>query len=289
VIGAALLSLAFASPAHAQLLKDEHPAEGLGVDVVEKRGEQIPLDLTFTDSEGREASLAEYFDGERPVCLILGYYDCPLLCVRIFNGAQEGFNDLGFTLGKEFRALSVSIDHTNTASIAAGKQAAMLAGYNRMPGGEDPWPFLVGDASSARELADGVGFQYRFLPKSGEFSHPAVMIVLTPDGVVSNYLYGVSFPARQVRLALLDASEGRIGSLFDKVLLFCHIYDPASGAYSLQAFRVMQVGATLTVVVLAAFIGGLFLTDRLRKRRRQAEGERATARGGALSGGSLGA
>jgi len=262
---ALVVILVGSSDASAQLLKEEHPAAELGTDVIEKRGDEIPLDLPFRNSRGEDVTLRDYFDGDKPVALVLGYYDCPLLCTRVFNGAQDGFKGLSFTLGKDYRAITVSIDHTNSSSQAAGKKAAMLAGLERTEG-EDSWVFLTGDAPQIKRLADSVGYQYRYLPKSGEFSHPAVMVILSPNGVVSNYIYGVDFPAKQLRLALLDAAEGKIGGFFDKVLLFCHVYDPSSGAFTVQAFRVMQVVGTITAVLVVGGVAGLFAAERVWRR-----------------------
>ncbi|TVQ30667.1 MAG: SCO family protein [Phycisphaeraceae bacterium] len=257
--------------AWAQLLLDEHPAETLGAGIDERRGEQVPLDLTFKDARGRSVTLGDYFDGERPVVLVIGYYDCPLLCTLIFNGAQAGFNDIAFTLGQEYRAVSISFDHTNTTAMARERQAAAHVGYARYIE-EDAWPFLTADASNARKLCESVGYRYVYMPDVDEFSHAAVIMILTPDGVISNYLYGIKYPPRQLRLALMEAADGQIGSLFDRILFYCHIWDPRKGSYVLHAFRVMQISAALTALVLGAGIGWLFFTG----------SRRSGARGGSL-------
>lgn len=264
-IGLALGALLAAAPAlRAQQLAEKPPAEALGTQLTEKRGEKIPLDLEFTDAQGKPVRLRDYFDGKRPVVLILGYYTCPLLCTVVFNGAQKAFNEVPFTLGDEYRALNVSFDHTNATADAAGRQAAMQAGYKAdVP--PRAWDFLTSDAANARRLAEAVGYHYVYLPESGEFSHPAAIVVLTPDGTVSNYLYGVSFPAKQLRLALLDAADGKIGGVFDRILLYCYHFDPSANSYTLQAFRVMQVAGVATVVLLGGAIGYLFWSGARRK------------------------
>lgn len=260
-----LAALLCASPAvRAQQLLDKPPAEKLGTQLTEKRGDKIPLDLEFTDAQGKPVMLRDYFDGKRPVVLILGYYTCPLLCTVVFNGAQKAFNEVAFTLGDEYRAVTVSFDHTNTTAEAAGRQAAMLAGY-KTDVAPKSWDFLTSDAANARKLADAVGYHYVYLPESGEFSHPAAIVILTPDGTVSNYMYGVSFPAKQLRLALLDAADGKIGGIFDKILLYCYHFDPKANTYALQAFRVMQVAGLATVVLLGGAIGYLFWSGSRRK------------------------
>jgi len=266
VLGLAL-SGAAGAPALGQVLQDELPEAMQGVDVQEKRGHTLPLDLTFTDARGETVLLRDLFDGELPVVLLLGYYDCPLLCDLVFNKTLTAFKELNLTLGKDYRAVTISFDHTNTTAEAAGKQAAMLAGYD----GEErerPWAFLTASAGNARAIADVVGYTYKYLPETGEFSHPAAICIVSPEGVVSNYLYGVEFPERQLRLALLDAADGRIGGVFDKILLFCYHYDPDAGSYAVMGRRVMTIGAILTAVTLGGFLGAMFWLDRRRTRRK---------------------
>lgn len=269
-IGAFVAALAaagaVAAPASAQVLQKELPEAMQGVDVFEKRGQSLPLDLTFTNARGEDVLLRDYFDGRRPVVLVLGYYDCPLLCDLVFNKTLSALKTLKLTLGDDYRAVTVSFDHTNTTAEAAGKQAAMLAGYDGEVG-EAPWAFLTASAGNARAVADAVGYQYKYLPETGEFSHPAAIVIVSPDGVVSNYLYGVEFPERQMRLALLDAADGKIGGVFDKILLFCYHYDPDASSYALAARKVMTVGAIATAVILGSVLGALIWNDRRRSRR----------------------
>ena len=264
VLGLAL-SGAVGAPAPGQVLQDELPEEMQGVDVEEKRGDTLPLDLTFTDARGETVLLGDLFDGELPVVLILGYYDCPLLCDLVFNKTLSAFKELNLTLGEDYRAVTISFDHTNTTADAAGKQAAMLAGYDGEQG-ERPWAFLTASASNERAVSEAVGYTYKYHPETGEFSHTAAIVIVSPEGVVSNYLYGVQFPERQLRLALLDAADGRVGGVFDKILLWCYYYDPDAGSYALMGRRVMTIGAITTAIALAGFIAGLFLWER-RKRR----------------------
>lgn len=256
-----------AAPARAtaQTLQSEVPEPMRGVDVAERRGESLPLNLEYTDARGRTVRLADYFDGRRPVVLLLGYYDCPLLCDVVFNKTLQAFKSLKLTLGEDYRAVTISFDHTNTTAQAAGKQAAMLAGYDGERG-EAPWAFLTSSATNAKAIAEAVGYTYKYLPESGEFSHPAAIVVVSPDGVVSNYLYGVQFPERQMRLALLDAADGKVGDFFDKVLLYCYHYDPAAGSYAIQARKVMNIAGALTAIGLGSVIAGLFWMERRRRR-----------------------
>ncbi len=223
------------------------------------------MDLMFTDAMGKPAAISNYFDGERPVVLILGYYDCPLLCTLVFQGAYEAFAEVDFSIGEDYRALAVSIDPTNTPADAASKQGGYLAMYGRDAGPED-WAFLVSDARSVERLAQAVGFEYRYMPKSDEYSHGSAIFILTPEGVVSNVIKGVEYPPKHLRLALMEAADGNMGNLLDRIVLFCHIVQP-DGQYTLAAFRVMQVSGALTVLVLGVVIGGLFLSGHRKARR----------------------
>ena len=240
--------------------------------IEEKRGEPIALDAVFTDQDGREVEIGDYFDGQRPVVLVLGYFDCPLVCPVVFNNAQGVFNDLAWTLGKEYRALTVSFDHRDTPAKAASHQSASLAGVDRATG-PDAWPFLTGDAEQIGRLCDSLGWRYRFLPRTGEFSHPTAIIVLSPDGKISNYLYGVKYKERQLRLSLIDASEGKIGGVFDRIILRCYHYDPTAGSYVIAAQTVMSIAGLVTVVLLVAVVVFLLRLDRRRTRLTRAHAQ----------------
>jgi len=275
---ALIAAISVAPHARGQILSKELPEDMQGVDVIEQRGAEVPLDLKFLNAQGNTVQLGDYFDGRRPVVLILGYYDCPLLCTLVFNRAQKAFNELGFVMGKDYRALAVSFDHTDTTSQAAAQQAAMLAGIRKVQGPPvQAWPFVTASARNARALADSVGYAYKFLPESGEFSHPAAIVILSPSGTVSNYLYGVEYPAKQLRLALLDAAEGKIGNVFDRVLLFCYHYDPTTGAWGVNAFRVMQVSAVATVILLGGFLAWLFVSTARKAKRMTPPAERVSS------------
>jgi len=255
-------------PTAAQVVPKGTPEPAKGAELVDKRGEQVPPDIALTTADGRRVRLGEYFDGERPIVLIMGYYTCPVACQVVFNNAQRVFNQMPWTLGDEYRAVTVSFDHRDDTARAAQKRAAMLAGYDRLPK-EGDWTFHTTDASSARRLGDAVGFNYRYRPEMGEFSHPTALVILSPEGIVSNYLYGVAYEQRQLRLALMDAADGEIGSVFDKILQYCSRHDPDAGKWVLAADRVMTVSATASAVVLGLGIGALFLGERYRRSRRR--------------------
>ncbi|GIX02771.1 MAG: photosynthetic protein synthase I [Thermogutta sp.] len=225
--------------------------EGVGVD--EKLGNTLPLDLEFTTSEGRPVRLKDLFDGKTPVLLTLNYSNCPKLCHLQLNGLFEGLESLDWTLGGKFRMITVSINPEETTDRAAATKRHYLSAYQR-PEADRGWFFLTGKEENIKRLANSVGFYYRYDSATKQFIHPAVTIVCTPEGKISRYLYGVEYPAQNIRLALLEASEGKIGTTTDRIILFCFHYDPTRGTYTLAAYRLMQVGGALTVCVLGAVL-----------------------------------
>jgi protein SCO1/2 len=241
--------------------------DGTGVD--QKLDAALPLDLVFVDDAGRTVRLGELFDGERPVLLALVYYRCPMLCSLVLNGLTDAMRELEWTPGGEFRVVVATIDPSEGVDLARAKKAAYVEAYGRAAtaGG---WHFLTGDAEAIAALADAVGFRYKYIPSEGEYAHPAVQFVITPDGRVSRYLFGVRHEPETVRLSLVEASEGRIGSVVDQFLLYCYRYDAATGRYTPVAWRIMRVGAGLTVVVLGLVLGTWFWRE-ARQRRRHGE------------------
>lgn len=223
---------------------------------------QVPLDLTFRDAEGRTVRLGEYF-GEKPVVLSLVYYECPMLCTLVLNGLVAGLQEVPFSIGREFEAVTVSFDHEETHVLAAAKKQAYLGEYDR-PGAEDGWHFLVGEKASVDALCDAVGFGYQYDPATDEYAHRSGIYLLTPEGRVSRVFPGIEYPARDLRLGLVEASDGRIGRVVDKLALLCYHYDPKEGAYSFFVMNIVRAGCFLTIGALAAAVG-LFL---LRERRR---------------------
>jgi cytochrome c oxidase subunit II len=238
-----------AAGASAQLI-DYKPPELEDVGVDEKLGDQLPLDLTFRDERGQPVTLGQLFNQGRPVLLSLNYSDCPMLCMLQLNGLVDGLIDVSLTPGKDFEILSVSIDPTETPERARLTKQKYVKTYGRLEtaGG---WHFWVGKQSSIDRLADAVGFRYKFIPERNEFSHAAAVMLCTPTGVVSRYLYGVQFTPKTLQLSLVEASEGKIGSTMDRILLFCFHYDAEAGRYGPMAQRLMRMGAGLTLFVLA--------------------------------------
>jgi protein SCO1/2 len=230
-----------------------------GVTIIEHLDEQLPLDLTFTDEEGRSIVLGDLF-GERPVILQMGYYRCPMLCNLVLNEAMAGLQGVeDLSAGKDFDLISVSVNPEESHELARVKRDGYLLEYNR-DGAKRGFHFLVGSAENSKALADAVGFQYR-LQDDGEYSHAAALFLITPDGRISRYLYGVEYEPRTLRFGLMEAGEGRIGSTLERFILWCHTYDPDSGSYVLLGFRLMQLGGLVTIFVLITGVGLLWLRD----------------------------
>ena len=232
------------------------PAQLQNVGIDQELNHQIPLDLVFHDETGKTVRLGDYF-GTKPVIMSLVYFNCPQLCPMVEDGLVMSLRELKFDVGKQFNVLTVSFDPNDTPAQAYSKKAAYLSMYNRR-GASDGWHFLTGDAASIEALTQALGYHYKYDPKIQQFSHAAAIVVLTPQGKIARYFYGITYPSGQVRLALVDASHGKIGNPVDSVLLFCSHYDPTTGKYSLLITRVLFLGALLTVVLLAAFLMILF-------------------------------
>lgn len=231
-----------------ELLKD------VGID--QKLNDSIPLGLTFKDEHGNAVELRQYF-GQRPVILSLVYYSCPMLCTQVLNGLMRNLRDIPMDAGKQFNVVTVSIDPTERPVLAAAKQALYTGFYGR-PGAAEGWHFLTGDAQSIKQLASAVGFRYAYDAESKQFAHASGIIILTPEGKISRYFYGITYHERDLRLGLVDASAGKIGTLTDQVLLFCYHYDPVTGKYGLLISRVVKLAGLLTVLGIALLI--LFLS-----------------------------
>ncbi len=266
-------SLSAATDAVAQLNLGV-PEELKGVDIVEHLNEPLPLDTRFTDDAGNQVVLRDYFRGERPVLLQLGYNKCPMLCNLVLNGAFDGLKGVDWMPGKEFEVLSVSIDPTETAALAKAKKESYLAEFDR-PGAGQGVHFLTGSELMSKSVADAVGFQFR-RQENGDYAHAAVLVLVTPEGRISRYMYGTKFEPADLRMGLLEASEGRIGTTLDRFILWCHIYDADARGYVLQARRVMSIGGAITVLVLAGGLG-IFWSAEVRKKKQSATAANAAA------------
>jgi protein SCO1 len=226
----------------------------VGID--QRLNEQIPLDLTFRDESGKNVRLGDYF-GKKPVILTFVYYRCPMLCPQLLIGLQSALRLLKFDAGKEYDVITVSFDPSDTPEIAAAKKAEILARYKR-PGAENGWHFLTGSQDSIAALTKAAGFEYEFDEKTGQFAHSTAIMVVTPTGKLAQYYYGVDFPPNDLRLALIQASNNKIGNLADAVLLYCFHYDPATGRYSAIISRIIQLAGGLTILSLGTVLLVLF-------------------------------
>lgn len=241
------------------------------VAVEQRLNTQVPLNLTFRDETGKTVRLGDYF-GKRPVILVLAYYECPMLCTVVLNELTRSLNALDYTIGKEFEVITVSISPTETPELALKKKQTYLSAYKKK-GAEHGWHFLVGDEPNIKALANAVGFQYTYDPRTKQYAHPAVIMILTPQGKLSRYLLGIEFAARDLKFALIEASEGKIGNPVTSAVLYCFQYDPSSGKYGLVILRVVQLAGLITVLSLGLLIGGALLLERRRSKTLPNENE----------------
>lgn len=242
------------------------PLREIGFD--QRLGETIPLDARFTHDRGHSVTLGELVT-ERPVLLALVYYDCPMLCNMVLNGLVASLRPLKFDAGQEFDVVVVSFDPTEDPELAAAKKANYLKTYNR-EGADDAWHFLTGTQAEITRLTEAVGFRYQFDEDTGEYAHAAGLSVLTPSGRIARTLYGIDYAPKDVRFALMEASEERLGSVVDQVLLYCFRYDPATGRYGAVVMNIVRIAAILTVGAMVGF--WLFMWRRERRRLRPAGG-----------------
>jgi len=257
VLGVLTVSGARADTQRPQVLRD------VGFD--QRLGAQVPLDLPFRDETGRTVTLRDY-TADRPVLLVPAYYECPMLCTLVLNGVVSALRALPFDIGREFRVVTVSFNPHETSELAAAKKGTYLEQYRR-PGAAEGWHFLVGDEASIRPLMEAIGFRYAWDAEATQYAHASGLVVLTPAGRLSHYFYGVEFAPRDLRLALVEASNERIGSFVDQLLLFCFHYDPATGRYSRVALNAIRAGGVLTLVALGAFIVVMLRRDRAQARQ----------------------
>lgn len=246
--------------AHAQQSPQFDPSK---VSLDQKLNSQVPLDAVFKDETGKTVKLGKYF-GKKPVVLVLPFYRCPGICKLELEGMVRAFSDksLKFKVGKEFTAITLSIDPRETPELAANSKREYLE-MLRQPNAASGWHFLTGEEAQIKRVADAVGFRYIFDVKTGQYVHPAGIIILTPHGKTSQYVYGSAYDPTTVRLALIKASANKIGSPVDKILLWCSHYDPTTGKYGLVIFRVLQVAGIATLLILGGFI---FLMLRLERK-----------------------
>lgn len=275
-VAVAIASLAAGGPSASAQFSLELPPDVRGMELVERLGEPVPTDIEMYNHRGVAVRFGELLRPGVPVILVLGYYDCPVVCTEVLRRVQQCVNGLDFRGGEQYRVIVASFDHTNTTAMAAEKHAGFTAGL--VNAGPDAAEFLTLSAREAWRLCDAVGFPFKFIPDANEFAHPAAIFVLTPEGRIARYVYGVEYAPLQMKLALLEASEGRISdSIVDRFLSWCYHYDPTKGAYTLQAMRVMQAGGMLTMLSLGGLITGLRVAEVRRRGRTRARAGEAGA------------
>ncbi len=213
---------------------------------------QLPLDLKFRDEVGREVRLGDYF-GKRPVVLSMVYYECPMLCGEVLNGEASVFSILKFDIGKEYDVVTVSFDPTEGPDLARGKKRTYVDRYGRS-GAEEGWHFLTGPQESIAALTHAVGFNYAWDEETKQFAHAAAIMVVKPDGKISQYFYGVEYSPKDLRFGIVQASQGKVGNLVDQVLLYCYHYDPRTGKYGAVVSRVLKLAGAVTVLILGGFL-----------------------------------
>jgi protein SCO1 len=218
----------------------------------QRLNEQLPLDAEFKDESGRTVKLGEYF-GRKPVVLTFVYYECPMLCTQVLNGLESALRVLNETVGKEFDVVTVSFDPKETPVLAAGKKKAYLERYKR-PEAEQGWHFLTGDQASIEKLTQAAGFNYSWDEASHQFAHASGIVVLTPSGKVSRYFFGIDYSPRDVKFALIESSNEKIGTLAERLLLYCYHYDPSTGNYGFVAMRAIRIGGAVTIMALVGFV-----------------------------------
>lgn len=277
-----VLAIALLTPALAAAQVPRPMAVGSGeilksVRFEQQLGQTLSLGEKFRDDQGREIRLGDCF-GPRPVVLTFVYHECPMLCGQVLQGLVQCLKAIDFTPGREYDVVVISISPTETPQLAAQKKRSLLKRFGR-PETAAGWHFLTGDEASIRTIADEAGYRYEPDPKTGQYAHPSGLIVVTPDGKLSKYFFGIDFPTRDVRLALVEAAEERIGTVVDQLLLLCFHYDPSTGRYSLTVMRTLQLAGLLTLGVMGSGIYSMLRQERQRVKATEetAEPEREEA------------
>ena len=231
---------------------------GIGFD--QRLDERVPLDAPFVDETGRAVRLGDYF-GARPVVMVFAYFDCPMLCTMSLNGLASALKVLSLEPGRDFEIVTISFNPLDTPASARAKKAAYLQRYTH-PAAEGAWHFLTGDRASIERVTGAAGFRFAWDEDTQQFAHPAGVLVLTPDGRLARYLFGIEYSPRDLRYALVEASDGRVGSAVDTLLLYCFHYDPTTGRYGLAIMRAIRLAGAATVLALGAFVALMIRRER---------------------------
>jgi len=273
-IGSFVLALAIASWGQAMRgggimapPANQRPPGLANVGIEQHLNQQVPQHLTFRDETGKAVRLGDYF-GKRPMILNLVYYNCQMLCGEVLSGLTSTLRVLKFDVGREFDVITVSFDPRETPQIAAEKKKQYLERYGRK-GAEQGWHFLTGQQDAITELTKAAGFQYEYDARTNQYAHTTAIMVLTPQGKIAQYYYGVEYAPKDLRLGLIEASQNKIGSLVDQVLLYCYHYNPATGKYGAVIMRVLRLAGMATIVFLGAFMMLMFRRDRVHDAQRE--------------------
>jgi protein SCO1 len=256
-------------PRHAPIPAGQKPRELEEVRIDQRLDEMLPLDADFKDENGADVKLGKYF-GKKPVVLALVYYSCPMLCNQVLNGMTSGLDVLkNFSIGKEFEVVTVSFDPRETPDLASQKKETYIQWYKR-EGAVDGWHFLTGDKKNIDRITEAAGFYYKWDDKTSQFIHASGIMIATPEGKLARYFYGIEYAPKDLRLGLVEASNGKIGSPVDQLLLYCYHYDPASGKYGAVVMNIMRLGGLLTIAGLVVMV--LVFRKRFSVTRRASEG-----------------
>jgi protein SCO1/2 len=261
--------------APAQVLMNELPKEAKDLEIVPHLGEKLPMHVEFKNSKGEPVKLGDYFKDGKPVIIVMAYYRCPVMCPVTIDKMAKAMDEIDYLVGDKYKALVFSIDPTEVPLSAENKKYRYVSGYAKLTEAnratvESGFEFHVGTQVASKELADALGFRYKLL-ENGEYSHPSLMFVVTPDGRLARYAGGISYTGRDLKLMLLEASQGKIADgIGDLFMHYCYRFDPNSGKYVLVAWRVMQIGGIITMISIATLIGLLFAGERVRRRARLA-------------------
>ncbi|MET0555477.1 MAG: SCO family protein [Vicinamibacteria bacterium] len=248
--------LAAAALAQAQ----ERPTVLRDVGFDQRLDQVVPNDIALRDENGRDVRLADYL-GKKPVVLALVYYECPSLCTMTLNGLVSAMNAVSFDAGKEYDVVTVSFEPRETPALATAKKTAYLKRYQR-PGAAAGWHFLTGEPAEIARLTQAVGFRYTWDERTRQYAHPSGVVVLTPEGRIARYLFGIEYAPKDLRFALVEASEGRVGGVVDQAILYCYQYDPMTGKYGTAILRLLRVASLLTLAVLGTFIFTMWRRER---------------------------
>jgi protein SCO1/2 len=257
-------------PAGAHHTAEHGPALLRDIGFDQRLNEQVPLGLVFRDESGRPVRLRDTV-GHKPVILVLAYYECPVLCDVVLNGLLRSLRALSFDVGDQFNVITVSFDPAETPALAAAKKRTYVQRYGR-PGAAEGWHFLTGEEPSIRALTRAVGFRYAYDAEKDQYAHATGIMVLTPQGRIARYYYGLEYSSRDLRLGLVEAAASRIGSPIDHVLLYCYQYDPTTGRYGVIIMNVIRLAGLATVAALGGFMVAMFRLDRRGRPRLEGSG-----------------